>query len=87
MGENKSPTKKTVIFDLDETLIHCNENNNLPADVYLPILFPSGDKVKAGINIRPLASYILKEMSELCEIIIFTASHACYANKVIDYID
>lgn len=35
--------KKTVVFDLDETLIHCNENQNLKADVYLPITFPSGD--------------------------------------------
>jgi len=35
--------KKTIIFDLDETLIHCNENANIPSDVVLPIRFPHGD--------------------------------------------
>ncbi len=24
---------KTVVFDLDETLIHCNENDDAPCDV------------------------------------------------------
>jgi CTD small phosphatase-like protein 2 len=50
------PTKKpTLIFDLDETLIHCNENASMPCDVLLPIKFPNGATVKAGINIRPYA--------------------------------
>ena len=50
------PTSKpTLIFDLDETLIHCNENANLPCDVLLPIKFPNGATVKAGVNIRPYA--------------------------------
>ena len=34
--------KKTVVFDLDETLIHCNENLEAPYDVRLPITFPNG---------------------------------------------
>ncbi|CAD8108497.1 unnamed protein product [Paramecium sonneborni] len=79
--------KKTVVFDLDETLIHCNENQNLRADVYLPITFPSGDKAQAGINIRPYAKWILQELSQLCEVIVFTASHQCYASQVIKYLD
>jgi CTD small phosphatase-like protein 2 len=29
----------------------------------------------------------LKEMSELFEIVIFTASHGCYANVVLDHLD
>jgi len=29
----------------------------------------------------------LKEMSKLYEIVVFTASHGCYANVVLDYID
>ncbi|MFM7856285.1 MAG: NIF family HAD-type phosphatase, partial [Flammeovirgaceae bacterium] len=47
------PTKPSLIFDLDETLIHCNENANMPCDILLPIKFPNGATVKAGINIRP----------------------------------
>jgi CTD small phosphatase-like protein 2 len=42
---------------------------------------------KAGINIRPYAIECLKELSEFFEIIVFTASHSCYANVVLDYLD
>lgn len=38
--------KKTLIFDLDETLVHCNESLELPADVVLPITFPNGQKIE-----------------------------------------
>ena len=49
-------TKKiTIVFDLDETLIHCNENNVMPCDISLPIKFPNNTIVKASINIRPFA--------------------------------
>ena len=30
---------------------------------------------------------LLKELSQLCEIIVFTASHECYANVVLDHLD
>jgi CTD small phosphatase-like protein 2 len=33
---------KTVVFDLDETLIHCNDSLTPPHDVKLPIKFPTG---------------------------------------------
>jgi len=79
--------KKTLIFDLDETLIHCNENLDIPCDVRLPIRFPAGECVEAGINIRPYAFEILKELSQHFEIVVFTASHSCYANVVLDYLD
>ncbi|CAD8092753.1 unnamed protein product [Paramecium sonneborni] len=79
--------QKTVVFDLDETLIHCNENQSLKADVYLHIKFPTGDIVQAGINIRPYAKWILIELSKVCEVIIFTASHQCYASQVIQHLD
>lgn len=36
--------KKTLIFDLDETLIHCNESP-ATSDVTLPIRFPTGDVI------------------------------------------
>ncbi len=35
-----------MIFDLDETLIHCNESLDLPSDVILPIKFPSGEIIE-----------------------------------------
>jgi len=79
--------KKTLVFDMDETLIHCNESTDMPADVILPIIFPNGEVVQAGINVRPYALEILRELSPYYEIVVFTASHACYANVVLDYLD
>jgi len=79
--------KKTLVFDMDETLIHCNESLDMPADVILPIVFPNGEVVEAGINVRPYAIEILRELSQHYEIMVFTASHSCYANVVLDYLD
>lgn len=42
--------KKTLFFDLDETLVHCNESLELPADVILPIIFPNGQKIEVFLN-------------------------------------
>lgn len=48
--------KKVIVFDLDETLVHCIEDFN-PTDVdhVLTIEFPNNEKVDAGLNIRPYA--------------------------------
>jgi len=47
--------RNTLVFDLDETLIHCNESTEVPHDILLNITFPNGDSTKAGVNIRPYA--------------------------------
>ena len=44
--------RRTVVFDLDETLVHCVEDPE-SADVRICINFPSGEQIYAGINIRP----------------------------------
>ena len=80
--------KKTIIFDLDETLIHCSDelSPNL-ADVSLPIAFPSGEVIHAGVNIRPYARECLLAANQDFEVIVFTASHRWYADVVLDYLD
>jgi Dullard-like phosphatase family protein len=80
--------KKTLIFDLDETLVHCCEDVNFSSpSVILPIVFPSGETIEAGINIRPFALDCLREVSKYFEVFVFTASHQCYANVVLDHLD
>ncbi|CAG9324529.1 unnamed protein product [Blepharisma stoltei] len=80
--------KKTIIFDLDETLVHCCEDlATSNPDVILPIIFPNGETINAGINIRPYAKEILVEANKNFEVIVFTASHQCYADVVLDYLD
>ncbi|OMJ88435.1 hypothetical protein SteCoe_9659 [Stentor coeruleus] len=87
---NKKPgyeNKKTIVFDLDETLVHCVDDINAEPDVVLAVRFPTGEMVNAGINIRPFAKECLVEASKNFEVIVFTASHKCYADVVLDYLD
>lgn len=60
---------------------------NLPHDVKLNIKFPTGEKIDAGVNIRPHTKHFLHELAKICEVIVFTASHECYANVVLDHLD
>jgi Dullard-like phosphatase family protein len=80
--------KKTLVFDLDETLVHCCENpEEQHPDVILPVTFPNGEVINAGINIRPHALECLRTVNKDFEVFVFTASHQCYANVVLDYLD
>lgn len=36
---------------------------------------------------RPFARLVIEELSRVFEIVIFTASHDCYANPVVDFLD
>lgn len=81
------PGQKTLVFDLDETLIHCNDKLSDPCDYKIKIKFSKGEEIQAGIVIRPWARKCLKKLSKSFEIVIFTASHACYANRVLELLD
>ena len=77
---------KTIIFDLDETLVHCCEDPK-SASQALNISLPSGEKLEIGINIRPYVKECLTTLSKKFEIVVFTASHKCYADVVLDFLD
>jgi len=61
----------TLVLDLDETLVHYYEN----------------DDEGGNFRIRPFALQFLKEMSDLYEVVIFTAAAQDYADWVLDSID
>ena len=57
--------QKVVVFDLDETLIHCKEDfdpDNI--DHVIDIKFPDGEVVTAGLNVWPYAIETLKALKE-----------------------
>jgi NLI interacting factor-like phosphatase len=89
LPHTKPGVKKTIIFDLDETLAHCvrQEKPNRIPDVYLDIKLQSGKVLKAGFNIRPYTRECLEKVNENFEVVVFTASHRWYADVILDYID
>lgn len=83
-----SNIKKTIIFDLDETLVHCIDDiENNPCDEVINVTFPNGETVQAGINVRPYAIDCLKKANENYQVVVFTASHKAYADVVLDSLD
>lgn len=80
--------KKTIVFDLDETLMSSNAHfDDSPCDVKIPVVLPDGEVLEVDVHIRPHAKEILKNLSRDFEIIVYTASNICYGSVVMDYLD
>ena len=79
--------KKLAIFDLDETLVHCQVNNIEECQFQIEINLPSKKKGKIGINIRPNWKKAFNKIKDKYIIVIFTASHKNYADAVLDFLD
>ncbi|CAD8133347.1 unnamed protein product [Paramecium octaurelia] len=77
--QGKSQKKLKIAFDLDETLIHTE-----------PI---QKDKVydyqnnEFGVFIRPYCRHVLKELSLLADLFVFTSANQKYAKTIINLID
>ena len=79
--------KKTIIFDLDETLVHCVDDDRAEADVVVDVDFGNGEIIPIGFNIRPYAREVLQEACKYFEVVVFTASQKPYADSILDYLD
>ena len=82
-----SGKKKLAVFDLDETLVHCQAKNIEECQFQISVNLPSNKKGKIGINIRPNWKKALNLIKDNYIIIVFTASHKTYADAVLDFMD
>jgi len=89
-------TNKTVVFDLDETLVDVmtNEmmankkiqcNANIKKTSY--VASRTGKVIEINVVIRPYALEMLKELAPYYEIIIFTAAIKGYGDAVMNLLD
>ena len=86
---NPDKRKKLAVFDLDETLIHgvVNIKQFTNKDNIISITLPSKKIAKIGVNIRPHWKEAIEAISKLYAIVVYTASHASYADSVLDFLD
>ena len=84
LGEGK---KRLAIFDLDETLVHCEIENIYNAEAQIDVLLPGNRIQKIGLNIRPHWKEELKKLESKYYFIIYTASHQSYCDAVVNFLD
>ena len=65
--------RKTLIIDLDETLVHSLFQPTTNSDLVWKVNF-NGNAYKVYVRVRPGTAQFLKVMSEIYEVVIFTAS-------------
>ena len=83
--------KKTLILDLDETLVH--SMNEIPQNLKYPVhqiqwRDPISQSLEvAYTSIRPGVTEFLSKVTKLYEVVIFTASMPLYAHQVLKLLD
>ncbi|MBA0839530.1 hypothetical protein Goarm_005242 [Gossypium armourianum] len=82
-----SETKKTIVLDLDETLVHSSPDP--PPKMYDFVVRPSidGQIMKFYVLKRPGVDSFLEEISKKHEVVVFTAGLEQYASQVLDKLD
>jgi RNA polymerase II subunit A small phosphatase-like protein len=79
---------KTLILDLDETLVHSSfkPHSVKEADIILPVEL-DGNMCTVYVLLRPGAIEFCEKMSEIYEVVIFTASLSKYADPLVKLLD
>jgi Dullard-like phosphatase family protein len=84
--QNHIEFKKTVVLDLDETLVHSSPNIANPDHTINKVL-PDGTTMVIKVNVRPFARDFLRTLSSIAEIMIFTAGVKSYADTILNLLD
>ncbi len=83
----KTSNKKTLVLDLDETLVH-SQFQPFEVQSDIPLTIELDHEIHdIYILVRPGVKQFLEAMSKIYEIAIFTASVSQYADPLIDIID
>ena len=86
MELGKQTKEKTLILDMDETLIAAKFEGKEPKKFVRSFSFPFGD-TEIHVRLRPYLSDCLEKLSQLYEIVVFTAGVQDYADPILDVID
>lgn len=80
---------KTLVLDLDETLVHSSTSPIPHPDIHfeMPAKGAYGHPIQIYVKVRPFAKEFLRLVSKYYEVVIFTASLREYANPLLDRLD
>jgi RNA polymerase II subunit A small phosphatase-like protein len=78
--------RKTLILDVDETLVHSSFTPTPTAQIMLPIDI-EGRICNIYVQVRPNCCEFINEVGKYYEVVIFTASLSKYANPLMDILD
>jgi len=78
--------KKTLVLDLDETLVHSSFQDVAVPHFTVPVEIEN-EIHEINVIRRPGLDHFMRSVGEKYEVVVFTASLAKYANPVLDTID
>ena len=84
--QTRHSKKKTLVLDLDETLVHSTLDGECSPDFTFAVqMGPIRHMV--AVRMRPHLHLFLNRVAELFEVVVFTASQQIYAEQLLDILD
>lgn len=85
-ADDVNASRVCLVLDLDETLVHSSFKPVTVPDLIIPVEI-KGNIHQVYVRKRPFVDEFMKRVSQMFEIVVFTASLSEYADPVLDELD